>query len=530
MSRHIAIVFAAVAAATILVTGAGAGSTSAPGQLAPVNLTPPFISGTTQVGSSLTAAVGRWDGKSLKYAYQWLRCDSGGASCSAIPGATSSTASLSSADLSATLRVLVTATNRNGSAASTSAATAAVASASVQPPPPPPPPPPAPTVTSPSTTSPPTISGTPQQSQTLSASAGSWSGTTPISYSYQWQRCASAGASCAPVVGATTANYLLAAADVGSTLRVSVTASNAVGSAAASSAATAVIAGTPSTSSPSPSGFYYAEHFDNSFNSSIFGVVAQSPSSFSWMQGALNQAGRITDCASTTSPCSGSGSDYGQYNTVWAPAQYAHAGYIPGSAVDTRYGNGKEEDTWYRFRMHFPSTFKATPGTQNSVFEFHVDEKTVADAKAAGQPNAYSINMAIASDGSGCSGTPALCTSPGTNPRLYLQVPGGPVALPASESSKRYYMPSNSLLLDHWYDIVLHIFWSPVNGHVEWWVDGAKQADALTPTEYVRRDGTYSYGEYIQFNNYRYWATWPSSVDFDELVWGPTAPSVGFIR
>jgi hypothetical protein len=68
MSRHIAIAFAAVAVATSLVTGAGAGSNSAPGQQAPVNLMPPSISGTTQVGSSLIAAVGRWDGKSLKYA------------------------------------------------------------------------------------------------------------------------------------------------------------------------------------------------------------------------------------------------------------------------------------------------------------------------------------------------------------------------------------------------------------------------------------------------------------------------------
>ena len=512
-------------------TGAGAGSTSAPGQLAPVNLTPPTISGTAQVGSSLTAAVGTWDGKSLKYAYQWLRCDSGGSELQRdrrrdlVDYAPLVRRSRRNATRrrhrDEPKRLCRRNVGRDGDGrfgAERTTPTAASATGVLRP------------VTSPSVTSPPTISGTPQQGQTLSASTGSWSGTTPMSYAYQWQRCDSAGASCAPVAAATGANYVLASADVGSTLRVSVTASNAVGSAAVSSAATAVITGTPSANSPSPSGFYYAEHFDNSFNSSIFGVVAQSPSSFSWMPGALNQAGRITDCASTTSPCSGSGSDYGQYNTVWAPAQYAHAGFVPGSAADTRYGNGKEEDTWYRFRMHFPSTFKATPGTQNSVFEFHVDEKTVADAQAAGQPNAYSINLAIASDGNGCSGTPALCTSPGTNPRFYLQVPGGSVSLPASQSAKRYYMPSNSLVLDHWYDIVLHIFWSPVNGHVEWWVDGAKQADALTPTEYVRRDGTYSYGEYIQLNNYRYWATWASSVDFDELVWGPTATSVGFSR
>lgn len=246
MSRHIAIAFAAVAVATILVTGAGAGSNSAPGQQAPVNLTPPSISGTTQVGSSLTAAVGRWDGNGLKYGYQWMRCDSGGASCSAIGGATSSTTSLSSADLSATLRVVVTATNRNGSAAATSAATAAIASAPAVQPPLPPLPPPPPTITSPSVTSPPTITGTSQQGQTLTASTGSWNGTLPMTYSYQWQRCDSAGASCASVAGAIAGSYLLASADVGATIRVSLTATNAAGSATASSSATNAVSALPS--------------------------------------------------------------------------------------------------------------------------------------------------------------------------------------------------------------------------------------------------------------------------------------------
>ena len=38
--------------------------------------------------------------------------------------------------------------------------------------------------------SPPVVSGVAQVGQSLSASPGSWSGTAPISYAYQWQRCA----------------------------------------------------------------------------------------------------------------------------------------------------------------------------------------------------------------------------------------------------------------------------------------------------------------------------------------------------
>ena len=40
----------------------------------------------------------------------------------------------------------------------------------------------------------PTIGGEPVSGQTLKASPGTWSGTTPITYAYQWQRCPSNGA------------------------------------------------------------------------------------------------------------------------------------------------------------------------------------------------------------------------------------------------------------------------------------------------------------------------------------------------
>ncbi len=56
-----------------------------------------------------------------------------------------------------------------------------------------PPPPPPPTGSPPSNTSLPSISGTAQVGQTLTASPGAWSGTAPIFYSYSWQRCTTGG-------------------------------------------------------------------------------------------------------------------------------------------------------------------------------------------------------------------------------------------------------------------------------------------------------------------------------------------------
>jgi beta-glucanase (GH16 family) len=86
----------------------------------------------------------------------------------------------------------------------------------------------------------PTISGTPTAGQTLQGSTGTWT-NSPTSYARQWLRCDTAGANCVAIAGATSASYLLASADVGKTIRVRVTATNAAGSASAQSAQTAVV-------------------------------------------------------------------------------------------------------------------------------------------------------------------------------------------------------------------------------------------------------------------------------------------------
>jgi hypothetical protein len=95
--------------------------------------------------------------------------------------------------------------------------------------------------TAPANTVSPTDSGLAVQSKTLVAGHGAWSGTSPISYGYQWRRCNSSGASCVDISGATSTGYTVAAADVSHTLRVHVTATNSAGSATADSAATPVV-------------------------------------------------------------------------------------------------------------------------------------------------------------------------------------------------------------------------------------------------------------------------------------------------
>jgi hypothetical protein len=202
----------------------------------PTNTSPPTLSGSTVAGQTLTANPGSWSGPSSQFSFSWQRCDSALANCATYPVATS-TYALTSSDVGSTIRVIVTATSRFGSTTATSAPTALITATAA----------PAPTW-APQNTSLPTVSGQPLVGATLTASAGSWTGTAPISYSYRWDRCAGA---CTAILGATSTTYVAGLADVGATLQMVVQASNTVGGSSAASSPTAAVSGsTADTTSP----------------------------------------------------------------------------------------------------------------------------------------------------------------------------------------------------------------------------------------------------------------------------------------
>ena len=162
----------------------------------------PAISGTPQVGETLTADISNIadeDGlDNVSYRYQWI---AGG---SDIGGATGSSYTLTSSEQEQTIQVRVTFTDDAENAETlTSIATVAVTAAANR-----------------EATGAPTIGGTPQVEQTLTADTSpidDEDGLTNVSYSYQWI----AGGT--DIVGATDSSYTLAASELGKTIQVRVT-------------------------------------------------------------------------------------------------------------------------------------------------------------------------------------------------------------------------------------------------------------------------------------------------------------------
>ncbi len=194
----------------------------------PVNISPPTITGTPKDGDTLTVKAGTWTGLSpITFDYEWQRCNEHGESCTGIAGATETKYTAGHGDVGSTLRVAVTAANATPIVGTATTAHTTVVEA-----------------VPPSNTALPSISGEAKDGQLLSANNGTWEGTPPLSYSYQWEVCASG--KCKKIAGATASSYRVITSEIGEKLRLTVTAENTAGSKSAKSTETAtVVAGKP---------------------------------------------------------------------------------------------------------------------------------------------------------------------------------------------------------------------------------------------------------------------------------------------
>ena len=253
------------------------------------------ISGTAQVGQTLTAdtsGIADADGlDNVSYGYQWIRND--GSSDSEIQNATGSSYTLVAADEGRTIKVRMSFTDDAGHGETlTSAVTAAVDAAPNSP-----------------TTGAPTIIGTAQVGQTLTADTSAIAdadGLETATFSHQWV--ANDGTSDTYITGATGSTYTLVAADEGKTVRVLVSFTDDAGNhetltSGATAAVDAAASNSPATGAPSITG---TAQVDETLTAETSGIadadgLVGATFTYQWVAGGSDIAGATGSTYTLTS-------------------------------------------------------------------------------------------------------------------------------------------------------------------------------------------------------------------------------------
>jgi hypothetical protein len=206
----------------------------------PVLISPPTISGVAQVGKTLTTTDSVWSAEGFQMRPEsrvWDRCTGLALSdCKALGNGfggyeNSPTYQVTSADLGAFMRVWNGLTVFEWRVQAWSEPTGAVTAETS----------PLPSATKPSNTALPKIKGRAKVGVRLTVSNGSWKGSSPITYSYQWKRCNGKGRNCKAIKGATRHSFTPGRKYVGTRLKAAVTASNSAGKTTAASKASKVV-------------------------------------------------------------------------------------------------------------------------------------------------------------------------------------------------------------------------------------------------------------------------------------------------
>jgi hypothetical protein len=180
---------------------------------APANTTPPAITGTARVGSTLTVSTpGVYTGNpAVTKTYQWQRDTLGVAPFVNIAGQTAITHVLVDADDGCHVRAVETGSNGVGAPAVTNSNSIGVIQEQA-----------------PVIVIVPVASGVPTVGQTLTCTPGTWTGMagTTHTWTYQWQRDVAGNSVYSNIVGATNPTYVLQVADIGCHVHCVVTAVN----------------------------------------------------------------------------------------------------------------------------------------------------------------------------------------------------------------------------------------------------------------------------------------------------------------
>jgi hypothetical protein len=334
---------------------------------------------------------------------------------------------------------------------------------------------------------------------------------------------------CAPISGATGASYVLAAADVGRTMRASVTASNSAGSTSASSPATATV--TPLQSALTTCGGKYAPSGTPQCASGAqFIRTFESPEGLPpkwtgsnccgpWWQ--IHAAEPSASGASIVSDPAGGANKVVKKTVAPQPGSYEQ-GYPYYSQValvqdypDSLAIAGK--NSWYRWNQYFDPTWQGAPNTEFNWMHEFLDSPGDSH-KCPGQHN-YNVALGINTIGGGA--------------KWRLQI--GPAGVQTSnncEPGGDVDIDGPNLVKGQWLHFSENINWSAHDdGRIRIWLNGTLIFDYSGPNIYQHVDGTSGF-DTISWLDYRsnYSANRATTTDIsylDDIMAGPTAASIG---
>jgi hypothetical protein len=242
---------------------------------------------------------------------------------------------------------------------------------------------------------------------------------------------------------------------------------------------------------------YFSDNFDGGIHSLWQSTPARSTGLFSTQPGNGGTSVGLQTTANSYTP------NTGQMTSLWLTSFNSFSGW---DQTLNRAVNG--QDRWYRQQFRLPAGgYTATPTEWNWLVVWHDDNHTSSYGACC------SIGIGVFNDSYLKNG-------------LVFRLAGGDSSNPTYDYSCK--LPANSLLNDHWYNSVEHIYWSTSStvGRVEWWLDGVQICSKNFPTLFSNPDGTFSYNTYGIYN---YHAAFNGDMraDFDTVAVGPSRSSVG---
>tara|TARA_R110000868_G_scaffold265665_4_gene524588 strand:- start:1334 stop:2518 length:1185 start_codon:yes stop_codon:yes gene_type:complete len=191
----------------------------------------------------------------------------------------------------------------------------------------------------------PVVSGTATFGSTLTTTDGTWSGVPTPTFTYQWQRVTT------NISGATSSTYFLVQADVGSTIRCVVTATNSIAAVSANSNSTATVAA----------------------------VVPGAPTI-----GAATATGSTTATVAYTAPASNGGATITTYTATSSPSGITGTLSQAGSGTITV--SGLSATTSYTFTVTATNSVgtSAASAASNSITTSVVPPSAIGDAYQGG--------------------------------------------------------------------------------------------------------------------------------------------------